>query len=566
MNPLPPNTAGWQPLRHVPLLVVALLVALPGMAAHAASKEGLPAFLEKHCMSCHNPEKKKGKVDLSPVVVSPDQTDSGLLIMMLDALKDGDMPPEDKRQPTPAEKAGALRVLDVMLLTSAAAPGQGNLVDHKTLFTEPAVRRAATPARLWRMSPHIFMQYANGLTRSRMMNTDGGREGGDGMHPAFAYMTPLHTFRDAAGIHLFEDATSELLFDACWEVAGRQLSDKGKGMKPKAIRAILTANPPTPQMWADTIQTQFDLAIRREASAEEVSGLVALGEKTLKDTEVVTAVQTVLATILLRPDAVYRYEIGRGKPDAFGRMRLADEEVARAISFALTDAGPDTAMLAALKAGELAKNEGVLAQVNRLLNDKVSQPRRVRFFREYFEYPRVVEVFKDKSYPTFILAEQRITDADRLVTYILDEDRAVLRRLLTEDKLFAVSDGGLNNGFFKSVVQKSYLPDYDIPSDWDWKGSQPVKPAVGRRSGMLTNPVWLLTFSDNEKNQAIQRGRWIYMKLLGGNIPDTPIGVDAVLPPIPQNPARADGGDAPGILLALSSAHGPAGAAAGAVQ
>ena len=538
MKSLPPSTARWKLLRHVPRLVGTLLVALPGLSAHAAPKEGLPGFLDKHCISCHNPEKKKGKLDLSPVVASPEKTDSGLLIMMLDALKNGDMPPEDKRQPTPAEKTGALRVLDTLLLTSAAAPGQGNLVDHKTLFTEPAVRRAATPARLWRMSPHIFMQYANGLTRSRMMNTDGGREGGDGMHPAFAYMTPLHTFRDAARIHLFEDATSELLFDVCWEVAGGQLSDKGKGMKPVAIRAILMAKPPTPKMWADAIQTQFDLAIRREASAEEVSGLVALGEKTLKDTEVFTAVQTVLATILLRPDAVYRYEIGRGSPDALGRVRLADEEVARAISFALTDAGPDAAMLAALKAGELAKNEGVLAQVNRLLNDKVSQPRRVRFFREYFEYPRVVEVFKDKSYPTLILAEQRITDADRLVTYILDDDRAVLRRLLTEDKLFAVSDGGLNNGFFKSVVQKNYLPDYDIPSDWDWKGSQPVKPAVGRRSGMLTNPVWLLTFSDNEKNQAIQRGRWIYTKLLGGNIPDTPIGVNAVLSSDPKKTLR----------------------------
>lgn len=519
-------------------LLSALLVMAACMPAHAVPQTGLPAFLEKHCESCHNPKKTKGKVDLSEMVNSSGKTDSELLIMMLDVLKGGDMPPEDEPQPSAGEKAGALDALNVLLLSSAAAPGRGNLVDHKTLFTEPTVRRAATPARLWRMSPHIFMQYANGLTRSRMMNTDGGREGGDGMHPAFAYMTPLHTFRDAAGIHLFEDATSELLFDVCWEVAGRQLSEKGKGMKPKAIRAILMANPPTTQMWTDAIQTQFDLAIRREANAEEVSGLMALGEKTLKDTEVVTAVQTVLATILLRPDAVYRYEIGRGVPDALGRVRLADEEVARAISFALTDSGPDKEMLAALKAGELAKNEGVLAQVNRLLNDKVSQPRMVRFFQEYFEYPRVVEVFKDKSYPTFILAEQRITDADRLVTYILDEDRAVLRRLLTEDKLFAISDGGLGNAFFKSVVQKSYLPDYDIPSDWDWKGSQPVKPAVGRRSGMLTNPVWLLTFSDNEKNQAIQRGRWIYMKLLGGNIPDTPIGVDAVLPEAPHKTLR----------------------------
>ena len=65
-----------------------------------------------------------------------------------------------------------------------------------------------------------------------------------------------------------------------------------------------------------------------------------------------------------------------------------------------------------------------------------------------------------------------------------------------------------------------------------------MKPSTGRRSGMLTNPVWLLTFSDNEKNQVIQRGFWVYTKLLGGNIPDTPIGVDAVLPEDPHKTLR----------------------------
>ena len=39
-----------------------------------------------------------------------------------------------------------------------------------------------------------------------------------------------------------------------------------------------------------------------------------------------------------------------------------------------------------------------------------------------------------------------------------------------------------------------------------------------------------MSFSDNEKNQAIQRGLWIRTKLLGGTVPDVPIGVDAQLP------------------------------------
>jgi len=51
-----------------------------------------------------------------------------------------------------------------------------------------------------------------------------------------------------------------------------------------------------------------------------------------------------------------------------------------------------------------------------------------------------------------------------------------------------------------------------------------------RRAGILTHPAWLIAFSDNTKNHAIQRGRWIRTKLLGGVIPDAPIEVDARFP------------------------------------
>jgi hypothetical protein len=70
-------------------------------------------------------------------------------------------------------------------------------------------------------------------------------------------------------------------------------------------------------------------------------------------------------------------------------------------------------------------------------------------------------------------------------------------------------------------------------ADWMYIWNELSLP-VGKRAGILTHPAWLLAFSDNEKNQAIQRGRWIRIKLLGGTVPDTPIGVDAKLPTDPE--------------------------------
>jgi hypothetical protein len=42
-----------------------------------------------------------------------------------------------------------------------------------------------------------------------------------------------------------------------------------------------------------------------------------------------------------------------------------------------------------------------------------------------------------------------------------------------------------------------------------------------------------MAFSDNEKNQAVQRGHWVRTKLLGGTVPDVPIGVNAQFPDNP---------------------------------
>ena len=47
---------------------------------------------------------------------------------------------------------------------------------------------------------------------------------------------------------------------------------------------------------------------------------------------------------------------------------------------------------------------------------------------------------------------------------------------------------------------------------------------------MLTHPAWLAAWSGNFDNHPVQRGKWIRTHLLGGTVPDVPIGVDARVP------------------------------------
>jgi hypothetical protein len=268
----------------------------------------------------------------------------------------------------------------------------------------------------------------------------------------------------------------------------------------------------------------------------ELASLTELAAKTRREAGGRETLQTMLAGVLLKADAVFRTEIGTGTPDQHGRVRLAPREIALALAFALTDSLPDERLREAAASGRLSTADGVRREVRRMLDDpQADNPRILRFFQEYFEYPRVTQVFKDARGANAIFANERVWDADALVSSILREDRDVLRQLLTTDPV-CVSPARPMRGNENQLrrYRTYYLPDFGLPEDWKWTDKQPFVPPVGRRSGILTHPAWLTAFSDNEKNQAVQRGHWIRTKLLGGTVPDVPIGVNAQFPDDPK--------------------------------
>jgi hypothetical protein len=58
------------------------------------------------------------------------------------------------------------------------------------------------------------------------------------------------------------------------------------------------------------------------------------------------------------------------------------------------------------------------------------------------------------------------------------------------------------------------------------------------RAGILTDNSWLIAHSTNDANDPVHRGIWIRQRLLAGNVPDLPIGVDARVPEDPHKTLR----------------------------
>jgi hypothetical protein len=182
----------------------------------------------------------------------------------------------------------------------------------------------------------------------------------------------------------------------------------------------------------------------------------------------------------------------------------------------------------------------------------------MRFFREYFGYERAREVFQEvKANPDHdprVLVE----DTDRLIEYILAQDKSVLHELLTTNKAFVAYKSAddtkkkrlqeiakfeegkkkdptkYKNKTLKLAGRSVYLA-YNLA---DFPDQQPVDLPPEQRAGILTQPSWLAANAKTDENHAIFRGKWVRERLLGGVVPDVPITVDAQLPDAPDKPLR----------------------------
>ncbi|MFG0332539.1 MAG: DUF1588 domain-containing protein, partial [Maioricimonas sp. JB049] len=313
-----------------------------------------------------------------------------------------------------------------------------------------------------------------------------------------------------------------------------------------------------------------------------------------------------LSSIFLDRDALFRPELVEyGEPDEHGRVMLQDWELGLAVNHALRYIKPDEVLRQAIIDGRMRTREDVRREVERMLaDDSIRKPRILQFFRDYFDYDLGGYICKDNRALAATGVSTRGTahyramfdataSTDRLIELILEEDRDVLRQLLTTEKVVATRSDSVYFGRqrTKEEVAASVAAEKKRKAEElaAWKkanpGKEPPKPnrrdarrdnvnhqvaevdltgpevyaRVSRRSfgngsmkpertlatvpegerlGILTHPSWLVSHSDAMDNHAILRGRWVRERLLGGGIPDVPITVDAMLPDEPKNTLR----------------------------
>lgn len=157
-----------------------------------------------------------------------------------------------------------------------------------------------------------------------------------------------------------------------------------------------------------------------------------------------------LSSIFLDRDALFRPElVETGRPDRHGRVMLQDWELGLAVNHALSYLKPDATLRQAILAGRMRTREDVQREVTRMLNDdSIRKPRVLQFFRDYFDYDLAGYICKDtkalaatgvsaRGDAHFRAMFDAVASTDRLIEIILQEDKHVLKQLLTTQRVVA---------------------------------------------------------------------------------------------------------------------------------
>lgn len=246
---------------------------------------------------------------------------------------------------------------------------------------------------------------------------------------------------------------------------------------------------------------------RKPTDAEVADGLTQLELYTTR-LGLQPSIGKLIESMILSTELSYRSEFGIGVADEHGRRMMPPRDASYAISYALTDSSPDTELVAAANSGKLLTRQDYEREVRRMLARRdqwciidesvqaanlnasiTNQPiRKLRFFREFFGYPKAIEVFKDDSRFGAGRHEQAVSrlidEADMLVEHILEKDQHVFEELLTTDKFFVYHSGDNQEMKAGSDQLKAV---YDHFKDLDWEAWEP-EDIASHKEFMMT--IW----------------------------------------------------------------------------
>ncbi|EEF61782.1 Protein of unknown function DUF1592 [Pedosphaera parvula Ellin514] len=477
------------------LIGVLLLGVQPASAADAVAhpdpfKEEIRPLLDQYCAKCHGPDKAKAGVNFSSFTNSISvYHDIKLWEKVVAKVRDEDMPPEGKPQPTVEQRKQMVAWIEKSLkdLEEGRLPKDpGRVLIHRLSKTE----YNCTVRDLLGVDSNPADKFP----------TEGGGGGGFDNNADTMFIPPILMERYlAAATEILDAAHHDKIFFAKKNIFN---SDRATAKKIIAHFALQ--------------------GFRRPAQKEEVDRLLSIYDTARKQgQDYEAAVKTALKGILVSPKFLFRVEQDRESSQPYP---VSDYELASRLSYFLWSSMPDDELFALASKNKLHEPAVLEQQVQRMLRDRKSkvfsdsfagQWLRVRELKtsaqpDTNKFPEYTPALRDAMYAEVIEFFNSVVQEDRSVMDILDANYTYLNEDLAQ--LYGI------DGVHGRELQKVELKD-------------------ANRGGVLGMSAVLTMTSYPLRTSPVLRGKWVLEQILGTPPPPPPPLVQS----LPPNDHPVDG-------------------------
>jgi hypothetical protein len=490
---------------------VLLGLAVPAAPAQDAARPTPPQkdirpLLTRDCLVCHGAGKPKAGLDLEAF-----RDDRKTAKKIFDLLHAEEMPPQDKPQPTPAERE---RLTDwAGSLFRRPLPGGQKDPGPVVIRRLNRIEYNNTAFDLFRLPrfPRVPFEPAKGMPPSlRYRHGDyAPRILAD--LPADEIARGYTTNGEALSLPPFLlerylRAAQDVVAKAADAIGG--MWQKAPGADRDKARTVLAALAPR--------------AFRRPVAPADLDRLLALYDRAVKAGEPPDrAVQVPVQALLVSPDFLYKVEKDGPDDDPRAVRPLRDYELATRLSYFLWSSMPDDRLLQLAEEGRLRDPAVLEAETRRLLRSSKASELADGFGLQWLGIEGVAGHMPNPAlFPAFYegdAAKAMAVEAVLFFQTMLAEDRSVLD--------FIDADFLWLNPQLSKIYGLAPPPGKGTKGDWTR-----VPLADKRRGGVLTLAAVLTVTSQGSRTSPVRRGKWLLETILGAPPP----------PPLPDAGALAD--------------------------
>jgi hypothetical protein len=256
-------------------------------------------------------------------------------------------------------------------------------------------------------------------------------------------------------------------------------------------------------------------AYRRPVDDADLKPILSFYEVGRKDGDFETGIEAALASLLVKPQFLFRIErdppnVSRGEV-----YHISDLELASRLSFFLWSSSPDEELLRLAEKNELHQPEVLEKQVRRMLADERSESLVTNFASQWLYLRNLEAVNLDmRLYPDFDdnLRQAMRRETELLFSDVVRDDRSALGLLKTDH----------------AWLNERLAKHYGIPHIYGSHFRRVPVSDDSQRGGLLRQGSILTVTSYATRTSPVIRGHWVLQNLVGNPPPPPPPDVPAL--------------------------------------